>query len=194
MDYIEAFFEHWEKKIVFLQELYQSGHQDEAATLCYACVDGFGENLCGSNKGSAFGFVRVLCEHGQNPFLPLIHPEGLIRWLKKEKNSFETYKTLAGKLEAQWKNRKSELLEENEFCKLMLPNLTQKEKALFKKHLWRGTLAHSAYIWLRSPSVHSLRWYQEISFGSMTYQDTPIPGIEFKIIDIMRNKLKWVGA
>ncbi len=68
MDYIEAFFEHWEQKILFLQELFDSGHQDEAATLCYVYLDGFGYSLYWPMKRSAFTFVRVLCEHGQNPF------------------------------------------------------------------------------------------------------------------------------
>jgi hypothetical protein len=181
MDFIEAFFEHWGKKIFFLRELFDSGHQDEAAILCYVYVDGFGHSLFRSTKSSASRFVLVLCEYGQNPFLPLIHPKGLIRWLQEENESAK-YKALASKLEALWSSRKLELIEKNEFRELMLPHLTQQEAAIFEKELWRSTLAKAAYDWLRNKFIHTLRGYGGLSFDGTTYQGKPIPDIGFSTI------------
>ena len=81
MDFIEAFFDVLNDKVLFLRQLFDSQRQDEAMTLCCVYIDGLGR-LHFPDDRSAFNFVRALREHGEQPYLDLVHPAGLVRWLK----------------------------------------------------------------------------------------------------------------
>ena len=178
MEYMEAYFEDLDRKIAFLGELFHSGHQDEAATLCYVYIDGLGYNLHWPSEKSAFNFVRVLCDHGNQPNLALIHPAGFQRWLSRDTNSAKL-RTLAINLERHLSSIKGELFARPDFSVFLSQWFSAQEVTFLNKELWRGTLAYATYEWLRNPFVHRLRGYGGLSFDGTTYQGKPIPAIQF---------------
>jgi hypothetical protein len=178
MEYIEAYFDDLDRKVAFLEELFRSGRQDEAATLCYVYVDGLGYSLYWPDERSAFNFVRVLCEHGDQPHLALVHPVGLTRWLCRETNSTK-FNALGAKLEGHLSSTNRQLFAMSEFSAFLSSRLTPQELTILKKEIWRGTLAYATYEWLRNPFVHRLRVYGGLSFDGTTHRGKSVPTIEF---------------
>ena len=190
MHFIQAFFDTIDDKIAFLSHLCALGRHDEAMTLCCTYIDGLGQAIYwrssshpGSTKNnSSFNFVRVLREHGEQPYLDLIHPMGFIRWLRKVENRQKKFKGLPEKIESALQAFKGQLMKESDLLAILATILTPDEIQFLSPELWHSSLAHIAYNRLRSPFVHSLSWYSGISFDKMNYEGAPVPEIDFSML------------
>jgi len=127
MHFIQAFFDTIDDKIAFLSHLCALGRHDEAMTLCCTYIDGLGQAIYwrssshpGSTKNnSSFNFVRVLREHGEQPYLDLIHPMGFIRWLRKVENRQKKFKGLPEKIESALQAFKGQLMKESDLLAIL---------------------------------------------------------------------------
>lgn len=175
MDYIEAFFEVLNDKVAFLRQLFDSSRQDEAMTLCCAYIDGLGQALYFPDKRSSFNFVRALREYGGQPYLDLFHPAGFSRWVKTQTK----FRKLSAKIDSAMAIFKGQLASEADLKHALSQTLSDNELQDISTELWHGTLAYSAYKWLRNPFVHTLRGYGGVSFGQIIYDGRPVPEIDF---------------
>jgi hypothetical protein len=179
-DHIQMFFQVWDDKISFLRQLFDDGHYDEAATLCYVYIDGFAQAFYWPDRHSGRNFVKVLREHGGEPHLDLIYPPRFLRWVREDGN--KKVKKLAQKLESALQPYETILASEPDVRAVLQQTLSQNELQQLVCDVWRGTLASSAYEWLRNPFVHGLRSYSGIRFTQVTYQGGPVPEINFLLL------------
>lgn len=65
--------------------------------------------------------------------------------------------------------------------------LTNEESNNLKSEWWRGTLAATAYFFLRNPSIHNFG-ASELSFSGTLYQGKTISGMGFRqLFSIVKN-------
>jgi hypothetical protein len=182
MDFIEAFFDVLNDKVLFLRQLFDSQRQDEAMTLCCVYIDGLGQALYFPEDRSAFNFVRALREHGEQPYLDLVHPAGLVRWVKTQEPDRKKFRGLSAKIDSAMAPFKGKLVSEAELQQALSQGLSHSELQVISPELWRGTLAHVAYNRLRNPFVHTLRGYCGVLFDQITYDGQPVPEIDFSML------------
>jgi hypothetical protein len=72
--FIEAFFDHAEGRVAFLEDLARQGHPEEAMTLCLVYIDSFAQWLYWPSSKSGQNFTNALIEFGNDQQLGLIHP------------------------------------------------------------------------------------------------------------------------
>lgn len=167
------------EKIVFLDSLYSQGHRDEALLLCSCYIDGLAAVLYFPDRiPSHQGFVRVVCEHGGDPFLPLVHPRQMLVALSTRKNSVLTAirESILPFLQG------TELVPEGEFLANARARLDQATHAKLKSMIWRGSMASFAYQQLRSPVIHELRGAGAFSFAGTTFHGKPVPLLSFEVL------------
>jgi hypothetical protein len=80
-----------------------------------------------------------------------------------------------------------ELNSKDDFLKKLDTVLTNEESIKLKSECWRGTLAATAYYFLRNPSIHSFG-ASELSFSGTLYQGKTISGMGFmELFSIAKN-------
>jgi len=183
-EFIRAFHDEAERRIDFLVWLDKEKHRYEALTLCVSYIDSFAQWLCWPSSGSGKNFVQTIIEFGCNPLMGLVHPLQAIRLFESMK-SF--WKPIAKKIEDVFPGPKYELITEDEFLTKLNTKLETEEVYKLKPECWRGTLAATAYYFLRNPSVHSFGAL-ELSFSGALYQGKTISGMGFvELHDIVKN-------
>ena len=65
---------------MYTQQLHAEGRSNEAMTLCCCYLDGLANLLYHNSEKSAFKFVRLLQDHGEQPALGQVSPLALTRW------------------------------------------------------------------------------------------------------------------
>ena len=168
-----------QEKTVFLDSLYSQGHRDEALLLCSCYIDGLAAVLYFPDRISSHqGFVRVVREHGGDPFLPLVHPRQMLVALSNRKKPVLTAirESILPLLQG------TELVPEGEFLTNAKSRLDQAKQAKLKSMIWRGTMASFAYQQLRSPVIHELRGPGAVSFAGTTFHGKPVPLVSFEVL------------
>jgi len=186
MDYIEEFFKVRNNKVAFLRRLFDSSHQDEAMTLCCVYIDGLGQAIYFPDKRSSFNFVRALREHGEQPYLDLVYPTGLVRWVKawekRKEAKHPEFGGLSTKVDSALASLKGQLVSEADLRRALSQGLSVNDFQIVSPELWHGTLAYVAYKRLRISFVHTLHGYSGVLFGQTTYNGQPVPEIDFSML------------
>lgn len=175
LEFIKAFHDGAESRIEFLTVLYKDKHEQEALTLCLTYVDSFAQFLSCPSSDSGKNFVNTVVKFGGNLSMGLIHPLQAIRSFDRMK-SF--WKEITDKVKQEFPGPKYELISENDFLLKLNGSLSEKQLDQLKKECWRGTLAATAYYFLRNPSVHSFG-SNELSFSATQYQGNQISNMGF---------------
>ena len=174
-EFIRAFHDDAERRIDFLVWLNKEKHRYEALTLCLSYIDSFSQWLYWPSSGSGKNFVDAIVKFGGDPLMGLIHPLQAIR-------SFESMKTswiqISTKIKKVFPGPKYELISIDDFLIKLNPILTVEESNKLKPECWRGTLAATAYYFLRNPSIHSFGAL-ELSFSGTLYQGKTISSTGF---------------
>jgi hypothetical protein len=182
--FIKAFHDHSERRIDFLVWLYKEKHRQEALTLCLSYIDSFSQWLCWPSSESGKNFVDAIVNFGGDKLMGLVYPLQAIR-------SFEVMKPpwqkISNKIKRVFPGPEYELISKDDFLKKLDKVLTNEESSKLKSECWRGTLAATAYYFLRNPSIHSFG-ASELSFSRTLYQGKTISGIGFmELFNIVRN-------
>jgi len=73
IDSIPVFFDDFDKKIRYLEELYNDGHRDAARVLCACYIDYIASELYWPEERNNFNYVKVLKEHSGKEIFSYIH-------------------------------------------------------------------------------------------------------------------------
>ena len=155
-------FDRLKRRCEFLEELYKSGHTQEAMLLCLCYIDGLAWLGWAESSGSTRRFIHVLTRYGGNADLRDIGPGHL---LDAFCDASERLRALAGRIETAIGHSAS-LRSRDEIIELVTPSVTTDELERLKKELWRGTLAATAYRVLRCALVHESWAHDGIRFES----------------------------
>lgn len=182
-DFIIAFFDGFERKALYLEELYKSGHRDEAKILCSCYIDSLAAALYWPDERNNFTYVKVLREHGGNETFSCIHPkmldQALHRLSKRGKKWEAIYLTLSPKLQEIEKKLYSEKEIVDLLSNIMLPS----GLPVIRQELWRGTFAAIIYDRFRIASVHGFGPPDETTFDGITLHGRIVPPIDFAMVN-----------
>ena len=191
MRFIDAFFNDFEDKVAYLSELYRAGRRDEARILCSCYIDGLALALYWPDARSKFSFVRILKEHGGNSIFSYIHPKMLDEALSKLSESSNKWKAIYGSVSDELGRRAGKLYSEQEIAEVLEPFLSADNMQKVKRVLWQGSFAAIVYDRFRVDAVHGFGPPDGITFDRTTFQDNPVPVIDFKMV---HDCLKRVAA
>lgn len=174
-EFIKSFHENADQRIEVLLWLNNHDHQQEALTLCLSYIDSFSQWLCWPSTKSGENFVQAIIDFGNEPLMGLVHPLQAIRTFEGLKLS---WRPIVRKIESIFPGPEFELISRDEFLRKLASHLSPEEVKRFKAECWRGTLAATAYYYLRNPSIHSFGAL-ELSFSKTTYKGKIIGGMGF---------------
>lgn len=204
MEFIKAFFNDLDRKIAFLAELYNSGHQDEARVLCSCYIDWLASALYWPEERNNFNFVRILKEYGGEEIFSYIHPKMLEASLLKKANG-KKWAVIHNKTSQILQQARGRLYAEQETIDLLSSVLNNNEIGDIKKELWRGSFAAIVYNEVRNLSVHSFGPPDGITFDNTLFKKQQCPLIDFALVyrtlkriasvvrEISLNSTKWFG-
>ena len=183
INFIRAFLNGLDTKTVFLDELYKTGHRDEARVLCSCYIDWLASALYWPEERNNFNFVRILKEHGGEEIFIYIHPKMLKdAFLKLIKRKNKKWTTIHKKISPALQQSQGKLYAEQEIIDLLSPLVSNSEMEDIKKEMWRGTFAAIVYERFRNPSVHAFGPSAGITFDNTTFKGQPVPSIEFSML------------
>jgi hypothetical protein len=185
LEFLRAFHDEAENRIDFLVWLNKEKHRHEALTLCLSYIDSFAQWLCWPSFGSGKNFVDSIVKFGGNPVMGLVHPLQAITSFEVLKPSWQQ---ISKRIKEAFPGPEYELISEDGFLTILHSRLTPEESNHLKAECWRGTLAATAYFFLRNPSVHNFGAL-ELSFSKTTYQGKLLAGLGFVDIHDMAKKL-----
>jgi hypothetical protein len=165
LGFIRAYFDEEGRKVAALTQLAGSGYGHEALVLCLVYIDRLAQKLCWPSDKTGHNFVRSLTEFGMDPELRLIHPKQLVSALQKLSAGWQL---LAGVLEQKFPGPSYELLPLHAFESSVAGPLTPQQLTTLRAELWRGTIAATAYYWLRNPAVHGVGPSPQLTFSNTT--------------------------
>jgi hypothetical protein len=177
--FIEAFFEDLAKKIAFTDDLYSSGHEDEARLLCCTYIEAIGNGLEDPSTGAAECFVRVLEQHGGESVLALIHPKALKESLPYKSVAPADKLALDSAIAGLPPN---EALTKPELRSLLAPKISGAALSFLERESWRATVAMIAYGHIRSLGVHWFGSPSALTFSSTTHHGTQLPDVDFALL------------
>jgi hypothetical protein len=207
MQFIVAFFDDFDKKVSYLEELYRSKHRDEARILSSCYIDKLASALYWPNNKTNLNYVRIFREHSGKEIFSHIHPKMLIEALVKlsESRGGKKWAAIQAKVSDKLRGAGRRLYEEQEIIDELAPVLEPSEVQYIKPQLWRGTFAAIVYDRFRVASVHDFGPLDSTTFDGTTFQGQPIPDIDFfmvhdclkRIIAVARERSqetgKWFG-
>lgn len=203
MEFITAFFDDLNNKIIFLNELYNNGRRDEARVLCSCYIDWLASALYWPEERNNFNFVRILREYGAEEIFSFIHPKMLKASLLKKTG--KKWAAIYSKTSPILQKALGRLYDEHEIIDLLSSVLSDKEIEDVKKELWRGSFAAIVYNEVRNVSVHSFGPSDGITFDNTLFKGQPCPKIDFALVyqtlkllasavqEISLNSTKWFG-
>lgn len=176
LEFIASFFDNAESRVNFVEELHRSGHRSEARTLCLTYIDSFSQWLQWPGGASGRNFVDAVVQYGGDEFMALVHPLEVVRSLSQMKGPWPG---LAARVAEVFPGPQLELLAAASFEVHLGGHLTAGELKELRKEMWRGTIAHVAYKYLRNPSVHAFGSSDGIYFSRTTFQGEPVSPLGF---------------
>jgi len=182
MKFIEAFFDGFEDKVVYLSELYNAGRRDEARILCSCYIEGLALALYWPDTRSKFSFVRVLKEYGGDSIFSYIHPKMLDEALSKMAESSKKWKSIYECVSDALREATGKLYTEQEITELLEPFLSADMIQKINPELWKGSFAAIVYDRFRIDAVHYFGPPDGTTFDRTTFQDKPVPHIDFVMV------------
>ncbi len=197
IEFITAFFDDLNNKIIFMNELYNNGHRDEARVLCACYIDWLAAALYWPEEQNNCNFVHVLKEYGGQEIFSCIHPKMLERALHKKETlrnkPVRKWVAICDKITSALQQANGRLYEESEIIKLLSSFVSNSEIENIKKELWRGTYAAIVYAEFRIPAVHGLGPSDGITFDNTTFRDQPVPPVEFTMLQALLKSIVEVA-
>ena len=206
MEFIRAFFDDFDEKVAYLEDLYKSNHRDEAAILCSCYIDSLALALYFPDDRSNFNFVKCLREHGSDDIFSHFHPimldEALRKLSKRGGKWAKIYTTVTGTLKTMDKR----LYSDREITDLLTTLLNTSGMKDIEQQLWRGTFAAIVYERFRIAAVHGFGPPDGTTFDSTTFKDRPVPVIDYSMVhnclkrivalarDVSEKTGRWFGA
>lgn len=177
MFFITALFESLEQKTAFAEELYSTGHQDEALTLACCYIDGIANNVYRDSQGTAKNFATLLISHGKEKSLALHSARSLVRWIEASRPRLLP---AAAAIEAKLGSEIGALHSPPDFEELLRTAVAPSDWALVSAELWRASGAAVVHKHMRSEFIHNLYGVGGILLGDE--QIAPQVEIEFPVI------------
>lgn len=184
-EFIEAFFQEFERKADRLQKLWSQSYVDEAFTLCLVYIDRLASGHYGGKYGRNRGnYWRALKELSGNPLFGMIHPLRLVEQTKARCPSATAL------IESIVAKKPHELLEEGVLAgEIRVSSLTDCEKVKLVSNLWRSSMANISYDYIRNAEVHG-PGSGGLSFDESIYQGKVGVTLDFQIFyDALRATL-----
>lgn len=180
--FIYAFFDDMEKKAAYLEKLYRSKHRDEARILCSCYIDWLALALYWPNNQTNFNYVRSLRECSNEAMFSYIHPKMLGQALAKLSERGKKWATIHAKTLDVLSGAEKKLYAEDEIVDMLAPKLDRAEMQDVKREIWRGTFASIVYDQFRVASVHAFGPPDGTTFDETTFEDKPVPTIDFFMV------------
>jgi hypothetical protein len=178
LEFIKAYLNDAEDKLLFLSELAATGHKDEAMTLCLVYIDRFAQVLKWPSIETGKNFVEALIQFGQDPFMGLCHPLQAARAFTQVKQ----LEILGRQVATVFPGPSHELMDLPTFEAQMKREIPQFDRSQFRKHAWRATLANVAYQRLRIPAIHGSGVSGALEFSQTTYNGDPVPILDLRAL------------
>jgi hypothetical protein len=182
MEFIRAFFDEFDKKADYLEELYKSNHRDEARILCSCYIDSLASALYWPDERTNFNYVRSLKEHGGKDIFSHIHPKMLDEAVHKLSKRSSKWTTIHASMSGTLQGADKKLYDEQGIILLLAPLLSSSEMEQIKQELWRGTFAAIVYDRFRIAAVHGFGPPDGTTFDRTTFQGQPVPAIDFSMV------------
>jgi len=182
MEFIRAFFDDFDKKSGYLEELYRSDHRDEARILCSCYIDYFASAMYWPDERTNFNYVNSLKEHSGKDIFSHIHPKMLDEAILKLSKRGPKWTTIHSSISGTLQGADQRLYGEQEIIDLLAPVLNKSEMEHIKRELWRGTFAAIVYNRFRIPAVHGFGPPDGTTFDLTTFQGQPVPAINFSMV------------
>ena len=182
MEYIRAFFDDFDKKSGYLEELYKSDHRDEARILCSCYIDGLASAMYWPDERTNFNYVKSLKEHSGKDIFSHIHPKMLDEAIHKLSKRGPKWTAIHSSISGTLQGADKRLYREQEIIDLLAPMLNTSEMEHIKMELWRGTFAAIVYDRFRIPAVHGFGPPDGTTFDRTMFQGQPVPAINFSMV------------
>ena len=137
MKFITAFFDDFDKKGTYLEELYKSGHRDEARILCSCYIDSLASALYWPDERTNYNYVKFLIEFGGEEIFCHLHPKMLEEAIFKLARRGDKW-TIYTQVSPETFRVERRFFEEQEIIDFLIPLLTMEEMEAVKAELWRG--------------------------------------------------------
>jgi hypothetical protein len=205
MKFITAFFDDFDKKAAYLEEFYKLGHRDEARILCSCYLDSLASALYWPDERTNYNYVKCLIEHGGKEIFTHIHLKMLDEAICKLSRRGGKWTTIYASVTGSLQGGGRRFFAEQEIIDFLMPLLTIEEMEAVRPELWRGSFGAIIYDRFRVASVHGFGSPDATTFDDTTFQDQPVPAIDFimvhncltKIIGVVRELSertgKWFG-
>lgn len=181
-EFIGSFFDDFDKKVAYLEELYQSSLRDEARILCSCYIDAIASALYWPDERSNFNYVKSLKEHSGKEIFSHVHPKMLDEAVHKLSKRSGKWTTIHTKISETLQRTDKKLYREHEIIDLLTSLLKSLEIKNIKQELWRGTFAAIVYDRFRIEAVHRFGPPDATTFDLTTFQGQPVPGIDFSMV------------
>ena len=182
MQSIVAFFDDFDEKAGYLEDLYRSRRTDEARILCSCYIDWLASALYWPNNQTNLNYVRSIREHSGKEIFSHIHPKMLIEALDKLSKRSKQWAAIQAKVSDKLRGTERRLYGEQEIIDDLAPVLEPSEVQDIKRELWRGTFAAIVYDRFRVASVHGFGPPDGTTFDGTTFQGQPVPAIDFFMV------------
>lgn len=201
MEFIRAFFDDFDKKAGYLEELYNSSHRDEARILCSCYIDSVASALCWPDERTNFNYVKSLEEYSGKEIFSHIHPKMLDEAVHRLSKRSSKWATIHANISDTLQKTHKRLYGKQEIIDLLAPLLNTSEVGDIKRELWRGTFAAIVYDRFRAAAVHGFGPMDGITFDRTTFQGQPVPDIDFsmmhdclkRVVDVARELSEKTG-
>lgn len=199
--FIAAFFDDFDQKVGYLEELHESGHSDEARILCAAYIDWLASAVYWPDSRTNLNYVRILREHGGKEIFSYIHPKMLLETLDRLSQRGKKWAAIQAKVSDRLRRAERRLYGEREIIDELAPLLKPSEVHDIEREIWRGTFAAIVYDRFRVASIHGFGPPDATTFDGTTFQDQPVPVIDFfmvhdclkRIVGVARELSKETG-
>lgn len=188
-EFIQAYFEDLQQRVMLLPRLDAANHRDEALLLCCCYIDGLAGSLYWPEEASARNFSKILEEHGGEEVLWHIHPKQLLE-------AFDSKKSLRGlacKIAGIFGAPDHRLRTADEMVGELSGELTPAETEQLRREVWRGTLSHLVYTQIRCRLVHALG-ATPLLLSQTTLRGQSVPDLDFALLHRALRRICTVAA
>jgi len=174
---IQAYFDDLEKRVAFLQELYDSDHTDEALMLCCCYIEALGSRKYHDSGRKAKNYYRILEKYGGNVLFSLIHPKQLRNVLGSKK----LFKQNITQIDPIIDNFGKELVLQKVVSDQLSPVINEDQVNWLNDNLFKGTMAAISYERVRSDLVHDIST-SNLTFDETTWEGNSVPDMNFGLL------------
>jgi len=174
---IQSYFDDLEKRIAFLEKLYNGDHTDEALMLCCCYIEALGSRQYHDSDRKAKNYYRILERYSSNEIFALIHPKQLRNVLMSKK----LFKENITQIEPIINRFGKKLILQKVVSDSLLPVINEKQVKWLNDNLFKGTMAAISHERVRSDLVHDIST-SNLTFGETTFGGKPVPDMNYELL------------